>query len=160
VQLDWITETETLNDYFSVERSADGLSWEEITQIKGMGTTLDRQSYDYQDRNPFLGQSYYRLKQIDFDGQFSYSNIETVNFEASQNEVYIYPNPTKKILTIEGLQSELKHFEIFNALGQNVSQQSSVLNNSGTQLILDLSNLDSGIYFFKTENTNNKFCKF
>ncbi|MDN5199954.1 DUF4347 domain-containing protein [Fulvivirgaceae bacterium BMA10] len=98
VKLDWKTASETNNDFFEIQRSEDGENWEVIGILDGAGTTSVVQSYDFTDQRPLFGQSYYRLRQIDFDGQFSYSWVETVYNEFGENNIdaRLYPNPTSK----------------------------------------------------------------
>src|SRR5690606_16141183 len=72
VHLTWTTLTEINNDYFTIERSADGKDWEELVAVPGSGNTNTVRRYSWDDRKPLLGRSYYRLKQTDFDGTFTY----------------------------------------------------------------------------------------
>jgi hypothetical protein len=78
VVLNWATASELNNDYFTVERSVDGFSWEIVTIVQGNGTTPVRNDYSAIDTRPYSGLSYYRLKQTDFDGAFDYANIVSV----------------------------------------------------------------------------------
>lgn len=89
VALNWATATEQNNDFFTVERSADGLIWEEVLVMKGAGTSIHKIDYSAVDSRPLSGLSYYRLKQTDYDGQFSYSSISSV-FMNSENKSLLY----------------------------------------------------------------------
>src|SRR5579875_2066218 len=71
----WTTGSETQNLYFDLERSADGVSWTSIATVKGAGTTTTKTSYEAIDYSPLRTDAYYRLKQVDISGSFSYSNI-------------------------------------------------------------------------------------
>lgn len=82
VLLEWETASENNNDYFSIERSADGYNWESITSVNGMGNSSTTTSYDYKDRQPMKGVSYYRLKQNDFNGDSEYFDIRSVMINA------------------------------------------------------------------------------
>ncbi len=90
VFLDWATASEINNDYFTIERSTDAFYFEEIRRISGAANSNQIISYQSIDENPFQGLSYYRLRQTDFDGTTSHSNIETVimnnraDFDVSQ----------------------------------------------------------------------------
>lgn len=96
VSLDWKTESELNNDYFTLERSASGLQFEELARIEGAGTTNDMQTYNYVDQSPFPNETYYRLKQTDFDGTTSYSKIIRVETgKAKKGLMTVYPNPNK-----------------------------------------------------------------
>ena len=100
VKLDWTTATEINNDYFTVERSLDGRTFEKIATIAGQGNTSEISRYFHADKNPATGINYYRLKQTDFDGQFAYSDIKTVEFKA-KNHIEVYPTLVQNNITIE-----------------------------------------------------------
>ncbi len=97
VRLDWVTNTEINNDYFTLERSQTGETFEEIGRVQGAGNSGVQRNYHFTDESPITGRSYYRLKQTDFDGKYTYSEIRTVRFEKtefSQLEIEkVWPNP-------------------------------------------------------------------
>lgn len=80
VNISWITNSEINNEYFTVERSSDGASYESIARINGAGNSTYPRSYSTIDNNPLIGTSYYRLKQTDYDGKFSYSEPAIVHY--------------------------------------------------------------------------------
>ncbi|MBL7898925.1 MAG: T9SS type A sorting domain-containing protein, partial [Crocinitomicaceae bacterium] len=88
----WVTKSENNNDYFVVQRSSDGANFEDLKNIDAAGNSNEEISYSWLDENPLSGLSYYRLKQVDFDGAISFSEIETVDF-TDENDFVIYPNP-------------------------------------------------------------------
>ena len=96
VVLDWTTASEINNDFFEVQRSENGENWEVIGKKDGNGTSNETINYSFVDKNPFFGQSFYRLRQVDFDGQFEYSNVVSVKneFTGKTIEALIFPNPT------------------------------------------------------------------
>lgn len=99
VQLDWSTATELNNDGFEVQRSADARSWEKLGWVAGRGTTQERQDYGFVDEAPLPGQSYYRLKQIDYDGQYEYS--PTVSVRGRGEALFsVFPNPARERLQV------------------------------------------------------------
>jgi len=87
VNLLWATASELNNDYFTVERSTDGGNWEIVEIVAGSGTTSVRTDYQTLDERPNKGISYYRLKQIDFDGTISYSNIVSVFVDSEDKQI-------------------------------------------------------------------------
>ncbi|MEO1263353.1 MAG: hypothetical protein AAFZ15_31375 [Bacteroidota bacterium] len=94
--LNWQTESEINNEKFEIEESRDGRAVKKIGEVTGGGTTLEQQEYLFEVHDPRNGTSYYRLKQIDFDGQSEYSNVISVNFKSGNAEVgEFYPNPSK-----------------------------------------------------------------
>lgn len=99
-QLDFATASEINNDYFEVQRSSNSRDWEVIGKIEGAGTTQQEQNYSFADRQPLLGMNYYRLRQVDYDGQFEYSSIVSIKMEAVLGEISIHPNPVQDYLQI------------------------------------------------------------
>ncbi|MCF8413150.1 MAG: fibronectin type III domain-containing protein, partial [Melioribacteraceae bacterium] len=97
IELNWRTETEIDNYGFQIERSfGDKLKWENIGFVNGNGTSNLKHNYSFVDDTPLYGKSYYRLKQIDFDGKFEYSNTIEVDFNNLPNKIKLnqnYPNP-------------------------------------------------------------------
>lgn len=87
VILNWATASELNNDFFTIERSIDGLTWEVVEFVNGNGTTPLRNDYNSQDVRPYSGLSYYRLKQTDFDGAFEYSNIVSVFIDGEEKSL-------------------------------------------------------------------------
>ncbi len=94
VQLEWETLSEKENDYFTIERSQDGRNWETVGTVDGAGTTSESQLYELLDNSPYLGISYYRLKQTDYNGESIYYKEQPVEILQSV-EVFIYPNPAR-----------------------------------------------------------------
>lgn len=94
VQLNWSTATEINNDFFTIEKSNDGKNWEVVSTVDGAGNSSQLVEYFDTDYNPFDGTSYYRLKQTDFNGRFSYSNVVPVNL-TTKDDVYLslFPSP-------------------------------------------------------------------
>jgi len=158
VHLEWETASELNNDFFTIERSIDAENWQEIGQIDGAGNSQQTLNYDTLDRTPLKGTSYYRLKQTDFDGSFTYSDIRSVNFEKGAS-VLLYPNPAKTTLTIQGEAAAIKEILIFNATGQNVTKRLSRLVDDKETIVFDLTALPSGIYFVKTKEGTHKLTK-
>ena len=87
VDLTWATASELNNDFFTVERSIDGLTWENVVTVNGAGTTTQRNNYSAVDTRPVAGLSYYRLKQTDFDGAFTYSEIRSVFMNSEDKQL-------------------------------------------------------------------------
>jgi len=149
VQLAWETQNEVNHDYFTVERSVEGVQWEAIAQVDGSGNSNALQQYNSLDPDPYVGLSHYRLGYTDFDGQVGYSDIRTVVIDLG-NQVRIYPNPTQDALTIEGMPEELRIFRIYDLMGREVTPQVQMLENKASRYVVDLSTLADGIYLIKT----------
>lgn len=160
VQIDWSTATETNNNFFTVEKSLDGEDWEEVSIINGAGNSSIEISYSTIDFTASNGTSYYRLKQTDFDGNYEYSEIKSVNLIGYEDsKLHIYPNPTYQQLTILGHKNDLDEIRIFNILGMEITQLTKDILKSDVKIILDLSLLKPGSYFIKTNSGSQKFFK-
>ncbi|NBW34546.1 MAG: T9SS C-terminal target domain-containing protein [Cytophagia bacterium] len=97
-KIEWKTASELNNDYFELERSATGETFSTITRVSGRGTVNELSSYNFLDEEPMIGNNYYRLKQVDFDGKFEYSHIILVKNESAGGvfNISVFPNPLSK----------------------------------------------------------------
>jgi len=154
--LSWITASELNNLGFDIEKSYDKEKYEKIGFVPGYGTTTESKSYNYSLSNLPSQKTYYRLKQVDFDGTFEYSSsveVEGVTpseFVLKQN----YPNPfnpSTKIGFTLPTESNVK-ISIYNLIGQKVAEVVNSKFNAGKHSVdFNASNLSSGIYFYKIE---------
>jgi hypothetical protein len=159
VTLNWITASETNNYGFEVERSEKqgvrGEMWEKIGFVSGNGTTTEQQFYSFTDENLSAGKYQYRLKQIDFDGSFEYSNVieaeinTPLKFSLSQN----YPNPFNPSTTLSFVigQRSFVSLKIFNSLGEEVETLVNEFMEAGfhSTLYIINSTLPSGVYYYR-----------
>ena len=99
VQLHWATASEINNDFFTIERSKDGRSFQAVSTINGHGNSSHLIEYSFVDKNPLKGTNYYRLKQTDFDGNFTYSDIKSVNISI-EHSFTIYPTLVRDKINI------------------------------------------------------------
>jgi hypothetical protein len=153
VQLDWATASEKNADYFVVERSSDGSVFSEVARNSAVGNSISKQSYRLFDEQPLNGISYYRLKEVDLNKVANYSDIKSVNYLFSKEDMFkIYPNPTEnEQISIEFESSENSEFKVVvrNTLGQ-IIQNHRFNSNSGQNLIeLNIAHLSSGTYFIE-----------
>jgi hypothetical protein len=141
VLLNWETASERDNDFFSVQRSGDGVEFASIGTIKGAGTSSELLAYAFHDTSPLNGMVYYRLKQTDFDGKTAYSKVIRIISESSASFV-VYPNPVRngKLFTTHSAS-----YSVFNSVGQKL------VTAQGTKEI-DVSTLAPGIYLLRSEN--------
>ena len=161
VLLQWQTNSETNNDYFVVERSPDGIHWEAVHRLEAIGNSQQAVNYQIIDAFPLQGQSYYRLKQVDVDELFTYSKTQAVFINNSVNSaINIFPNPSKRFMTIIGLpMKQSTNIQLFNSIGQEVSNQISTVSRANLKVVLDLGRLDTGIYILKTPLGMHPICK-
>ena len=157
VELNWETKTEINNRGFEIERYSN--QWNKIAFVSGHGTTTEASKYSFTDRNVTGDLIKYRLKQIDYDGSFTYSRILEIklnvieNYKLCQN----YPNPFNPSTTISYVLPEDGHvkLEIFNSLGQKVETLLNKTMQKGVhKIIWNAQNVPSGTYFYKITVNN------
>ncbi|NJL74217.1 MAG: T9SS type A sorting domain-containing protein [Saprospiraceae bacterium] len=140
--MSWTTASEENNDYFQIERSQNGAKFEVLGKVKGAGTTVEPQTYNFVDVTPKAGVNYYRLKQVDFDGAFEYSNIVAAAVKLAGNLV-AYPSPTSDVLVLESAAS-IEQIEIRDMAGRIVNRQT--IGKEQTRVELNVAALTSGSY--------------
>lgn len=149
VELDWTTATELNNDFFQIEHSRDGIQFQPVGKVKGEGTTTEIINYNFMHRQPVSGTNYYRLKQVDYDGAFEYSDIVVVEVSSRAGGVQIYPNPTIDKAVIQmNERPERVTFTLTTLLGQRLDLQPG---QSDAGWELDLSDLPKGVYILQME---------
>jgi len=147
VEVEWTTNSEVNNDYFSVERSSTGTDFEIVATIDGALNSSETHEYTWVDSNPYHGASYYRLSQTDLDGTKEYYPIQVAH--CTENNTYsIYPNPFDNVFTLTSKQKGV--IKVYNEIGQMLLNQSIV---EGHNLIESVS-LDNGIYFITISMSN------
>ena len=154
--LQWSTTTELNNAFFSLERSLDGTNFSELTTINSKavnGNSNTVLNYEFTDVKPIIGNNYYRLKQVDKDGKFSYSQIVLLK-GSKLNGVSVsavYPNPAKdKVSIVFNAELATKvNIAIVDVAGKIVQQKQATLNNGQTSYISDISTLRAGNYIIK-----------
>lgn len=139
VDLKWVTATEINNDYFTVEKSRDGQNFVEVLNMDGAGNSTTKIEYVNYDLNPYNGISYYRLKQTDFNGQYSYSNIVSVKYNLEGNPtISIYPNPSDVGATTYLSLEDFKDQEVLVVLRDITGRElfkKMIMSNSKNELI-------------------------
>ena len=141
IQLNWETASEIDNAGFELEKSIDGKNWRSIDFIKGHGTTSEAKTYGSLDQAPIQGNNYYRLKQLDHDGAFEYSEVRSVNWRGNleNTSLTVYPNPATDFLTI---QSTMGTLQIYDQTGKMLQQ----LELGEGSTVLDINTLTAGLY--------------
>lgn len=151
IEISWITVTEQNNDYFTIEKSKDGIHFIPLKDIDGKGNTTTLSYYSEIDDRPYQGVSYYRLKQIDFDGTTTLTDIVPVKF--GENESFeLYPNPATNHFFIHGKGVEKADVSILNSIGQKVKLIPQV---EKSIIKFNISDLEKGSYLIQIiqENT-------
>lgn len=105
VNLLWTTASEINNDYFEIQKSQDGFVFQTIAHVNGNGNTTQSFDYAFKDQLEQSGNYYYRLKQVDFDGTYAYSEVEFVSYK-NIKPAQVYPNPAVNVLSFKNIESE------------------------------------------------------
>jgi hypothetical protein len=156
VDLNWETGAEINNDYFTIERSSDGINFKEIIREKGAGNSTQALYYHGNDDSPESGYNYYRLKQTDYDGHYTYSNIKTIKIRRSPSIdgdlkiESVFPNPFQESINVKYTlkNSTPVTIALINSSGQ-IIKQDRVNSNEGlnTYEYFSDGNLTKGVYF-------------
>ncbi len=141
--LSFTTASEINNAGFDIERSSDGVVFERIGWVNGHGSTTDEKHYSFTDPKPLLGINYYRLRQVDYDGRFVYSEVKSIKFES--DEISIYPNPVKDLLNLSEINVG-RNFQIVD-LNHKIIKQGLISSST-----IEISALANGLYFIKIGN--------
>lgn len=159
VDLSWKTASENNNDFFSTEKSKDGINFETVSTVAGAGNSSFIISYNDVDYAPYEGISYYRLKQTDFNGQYSYSSLVPVNYYFGEDGISIFPNPTdtkeqiKMNITGPGNQQVL--VVVRDLLGQEYYSKVIVTTENNQLVAIDTENrLAAGTYIVVASSNN------
>jgi len=149
----WETTSEVNTDYFDVERSPNGQSFQRIDQVKSAGRSNDLKHYQTVDQNPFIGKNYYRLKMVDLDGKTEYSQIRSVEFSEPGRNFSIYPNPANEYIYIGSpeLDGEQHTLELLNEQGKLL-----MTNQVSASKKVDLNSLLPGLYIVRILNKEGK----
>jgi hypothetical protein len=157
VDLTWATAAEINNNFFTVERSADGKNFERLLTKPGAGNSTRNLYYSATDENPLTGYSYYRLKQTDYDGKFSYSAVQTIKSKGSADDdesaikiQSIGPNPFTESFKVNFMLKEeaIVNIMLINSSGQIVHEESfQSTDGYNTWEFIDQHGLPKGIYF-------------
>jgi len=156
VSLMWATASEENNAHFEIQSSTNGKIFNTIEKIEGSGTTIEQKEYQWLDVSPSKGMNYYRLKQVDMDGKYEYSNIIAIDYliKSKRDKLIVAPNPASHILSyqfedIESIQS----VQVFNIQGQLVLENITIDNQ------ISVESLSSGIYLLQLDIGNQKIRK-
>ena len=152
VVLTWKTASELNSEKFLIERSTDGKSFESIGVVASKGTTTNLSTYSYQDEQPAKGYNYYRLKQLDFNGDFEYSEIKSVKFDLmiAAAKLSIYPNPVSSSFRLSNTEQLAKFVEVYDFSGKQLAKISNLANEFSLPV-----QLNSGMYLVKVVYQNN-----
>jgi hypothetical protein len=153
VRLDWATSLEVNNNFFEIQRSADGQMWEALDQVKGSGTNNLGSSYAYTDVNPRPGANYYRLRQVDLDGAFSFSDQVRVELSSNSSfEMSAFPNPATDLVTVRMAGVDFKgdwSVAVLDLAGRTLYEKTGENGSAFAETRLDVSTLIPGLYLVR-----------
>jgi hypothetical protein len=158
----WTTASEINNNFFTVERSKNGIDFSSLMNVNSRavnGNSTLPLYYDAKDNAPYAGVSYYRLKQTDFDGRYSYSNVVAIN-NIEEGTLSVYPNPVKdevNVLVPEISLTGNARLEIYDVAGKQIRAQAENLSEGITELHFNTSDLSSGVYFISLKTDTQIF---
>ncbi len=151
VALTWVTASELDNSHFEVEHSLDAKTWVPIGKVDGNGTTIERHRYTFEDANYLKGINYYRLKQVDFSGDYEYSDVRSVIIEEGK-AWDIFPNPVSETLQV---QSTIEGEFIINIHdSKGALAKTTVITVEENVIEFDLTDLVNGLYFVNIYSLN------
>lgn len=154
-QLNWITDNEVNFSHFELEKSRDGYNYETLTNIPSNGLSNVRNSYSFNDNNPSQI-NYYRLKSIDLDGSYSYSNVIVIETKLETNIGTLYPNPTSDIIkySFNSETNEKLEIKVLDVVGKVVLRVETELEVGNNTIPISLSELPSGTYTIQIKHMN------
>ncbi len=156
-QLTWTTTSETNSAYFEVLRSTDSTNFQSIGIVPAQGSSASPHNYAFNDNQPFGGTNYYRLRMVNQDSTFSYSNIVPVTFNFST--ILIYPNPSSGTLYIQNnvnfSNKQTLSVEIINSIGQVLLRQENLAGDIITLVLAP--EIKNDVYIVKVINAQGKY---
>lgn len=152
--LSWQTKSERNNDYFLVQKSIDGINFETIGQVDGAGNSIETLNYQFDDFDTRLGTTYYRLKQLDFDGSSEESKIIAIYRKGTENEITsIKPNPTNDFVNVQFHSVNQGDITLINLEGK-ILKTKQIEGNGVGNVQFNLNHLESGVYFLTLQTQN------
>ena len=153
IAIRWETATETNNSHFMIERSKDAIDWNDWKMVDGAGNSNSIVRYEEVDFYPYAGNTYYRLKQVDFDGTETYYDPVTALIENTGGIISLYPNPSDGDVTFQiAGDLNINEVRISDATGKVVLEENIEFENSNWKK--DLSNLPKGIFMVNITTVN------
>lgn len=152
IQLTWKTLSTSPNHYFEVERSADGKNFRKIMRVESKSHTHEVQEYQTKDSEPHTGISYYRLGQVDKNGQTTYSTIRAVSiYTGHEFSATVYPQPAQDVAQVKVLSTPSFKADLFilNHQGQILNSRMVHIQEGHTEILIDVSGLTNGLYWLK-----------
>ena len=146
VDLTWTTASEINNDYFEIQKSQDGFVFQTVARVQGNGNSVNMIDYQYEDGLEASGKYYYRLKQVDFDGTYAYSETVYIDY-VNQDPAEVFPNPATNINGFKNIKSEIAEAMITSMEGVTVHTQAI-----SNHIPIDVRTLPRGWYIVQVKD--------
>ncbi|HSF44771.1 MAG TPA: T9SS type A sorting domain-containing protein [Chitinophagaceae bacterium] len=159
VELTWSTSSESNSSYFAVERSSNGRDFKEIGRVKSSGNSSTTKNYSFTDKTPLAGKNYYRLKMVDLDATFKFSEMRTVSTTGSDLEFSIGPNPvqTEASIRINGTQRGRFSLTVTDLMGRTLKSMNFTKSENLFSQKINLADLPAGQYVLSIKGENISF---
>jgi len=156
VELRWATATELNNDFFAIERSVDGLAFQQVGTVPGSGTTNEMSAYAYTDRNVAPQNWYYRLRQVDFDGEMSYSPTIKVHAEVMRLKLTAtaLPDDARLAVNIVSAEEATGTLMLIGMDGRVLQENRMTVFSGTTATTLPAATLPNGYYLIRWVSPN------
>jgi hypothetical protein len=158
VLLEWETASEKDNDYFQIERSEDGITFDTIGKVSGAGNSKVNTSYSFKDVETLEAKTYYRLKQVDFDGDFEYSPVVSVGGQNMNNKLELYPNPANDFINLRSsiVNQDLKNIQLtlYTVDGQLINENNYSFELLNNEIYISINTLSKGIYLLEAKSND------
>ena len=155
IEIRWQTVSEINNDFFTIEKSVDGINYQFLKEVVGSGNSNQIHNYSIFDYTPNNGKTvYYRLKQTDFDGGFKFHGVKTIQCKVSRTVLSdVYPNPISDLISFDLSipKDGFVDIKVIDYLGREILDESRFINKGNSTINLKMNEFSSGIYFLKIE---------
>ncbi|HNU32561.1 MAG TPA: hypothetical protein PKN75_03130 [Bacteroidia bacterium] len=156
VSCKWTTVSEENNDYFTVERTMDKINFEEIGKVNGAGNSKEVNTYSYTDKNPLSGQSFYRIRQTDFNGHSTTTEWKSVDFNKSPSHLNLFPNPASKFINC-GFSAEYKgqiEISVIDITQKELIRYRTEMVEGQNRIPISIESIPNGVYFIKLKSAD------
>jgi hypothetical protein len=152
--LKWITQSELSSSHFEIESSIDAVNFEKIGRVNAMGISNEAKQYNFNDVNPVKGINYYRLKMVDMDGTYEYSNTLALEIQGKETTFVFFPNPTSDVVSyqFEAESNESLQMELINAFGQLIFSQTKTARTGTNSISINMVDLAPGAYTVRVKH--------